>query len=49
MADEISNAYEQDLYAAKLAAGFERVTGADSGIEWSRRDRKQAEYTITAA
>ncbi|MBK5092539.1 MAG: hypothetical protein JJE48_03365 [Actinobacteria bacterium] len=44
---EILNAYNQDLYAAKLAAGFEKVTGRGPQIHWEQRDRHYGIYTIT--
>ncbi|MBU4489833.1 MAG: hypothetical protein KKE79_04280 [Actinobacteria bacterium] len=44
---EISTAYNQDLYAARLAAGLEKVTGRESRIEWDLRERHHGRYTIT--
>ena len=44
---ETGNTYNQILYAAKLAAGLERVTGLVTRIEWSSRERSRAAYTIT--
>ena len=44
---EIGNAYNQVLYAAKLAADLESVTGATSDIEWRRREPYSASYAIT--
>ncbi len=45
---DIRNAYNQDLYAAKVAAGLEALTGSGSTIEWETRDRRHDVYTITA-
>jgi hypothetical protein len=45
----IENAYNQDLFAAKIAAGMEAVTGGGSEIEWDSRERKLGKYTITAS
>lgn len=42
------NAYNQDLYAAKIAAGLERVTGRASSVKWDTRDRHHGKYTVTA-
>jgi hypothetical protein len=44
---EISNAYNQVLYAAKLAAALEKVTGTPSLIEWKRREQYAGEFTIS--
>ncbi|MHB8897006.1 MAG: hypothetical protein ACYC99_17775 [Candidatus Geothermincolia bacterium] len=44
---EITNAYNQDLYAAKLAAAYEKSTGGSSRITWDRRERDSAAYTIS--
>lgn len=44
----ITNAYDQDLYAARIAAGLEALTGRDSSIEWKKRERKDGSYTISA-
>lgn len=44
---EIVNAYNQVLYAAKLAAAFEAVSGAPSKIEWERRDCYHGIYRIS--
>jgi len=46
---EISNAYNQDLYAAKLSAAMEKLTGGSSVISWQRRERHMSEYTISEA
>lgn len=43
---EIDNAYSTDLFAAKLAAGLEKVTGKDSSIDWKTRERDRGVYTI---
>lgn len=45
---EIRNAYDQDLYAAKAAAGLEYLTGGGSRIEWRLRERHLGKYDITA-
>lgn len=45
---ETGNTYNQLLYAAKIAAGLERVTGRDSSIEWIAREPSRAVYTISA-
>lgn len=46
---EIPNAYNQILYAAKLAAALEKVTGKPSGIEWKKREPDGSIYEISAA
>jgi len=46
---EIRTAYNQDLYAARLAAGLETVTGGETRIEWDIRERHHGRYTVTAA
>lgn len=46
---DIKTAYNQDLYAAKLAAGLEKMTGRESRIEWESRESHHGRYTITAA
>lgn len=43
---EIANAYNQDLYAARIAAGLEMLSGAVTEIEWARRERESAAYRI---
>lgn len=43
---EISNAYNQVLFAARLAACLEMAFGGESGIEWSARGRDRGAYTI---
>ena len=45
---EIANAYEQNLYAAKLAAGLEMLTGRGTRIEWSARERHLGRFVIRA-
>ncbi|MBU4193954.1 MAG: hypothetical protein KKE43_04410 [Actinobacteria bacterium] len=44
----ILNPYNQDLYAAKIAAALEAVTGTASSIEWKKRTHHDCEYEITA-
>ena len=44
---DMRNAYEQDLYAAKLAGGLEKLTGRGSNINWELREREHARYTIS--
>ena len=44
----IKNAYNQDLYAARIAAGFEMLTGGGSDIEWVSRERENGEYRVVA-
>ncbi|MHB8896060.1 MAG: hypothetical protein ACYC99_12915 [Candidatus Geothermincolia bacterium] len=44
----IKNAYNQDLYASKIAAGLEFVSGGSADIEWASRERDHGEYKITA-
>lgn len=44
---EIGNAYNQVLYAAKVAADLEGVTGKSSQIEWRKREPYAASYVIT--
>lgn len=46
---EISNAYNQGLYAAKLCAAFELLNGVPSGIRWERSESGDSAYTISAA
>ena len=43
----IANPYNQDLYAAKIAAALETITGAPSSIEWKKRSHHHCEYEIT--
>jgi len=43
---EISTAYDQDLYAAKIAAGLEHATGCPSAIDWHQRNPRHARYSI---
>lgn len=43
----VANPYNQDLYAAKIAAALETVTGAPSSIEWKKRSHHHCEYEIT--
>ena len=45
---DIKTAYNQDLYAARLAAGVEKMTGRESRIEWESRESHHGRYTITA-
>lgn len=45
----IANPYNQDLYAAKIAAAFDKITGHRSSIEWKKRSHRDCEYKITAA
>jgi hypothetical protein len=47
MSVEISNAYNQVLYAAKLAAALEKVTGKASTIDWKKREPEAGAYTVT--
>jgi len=44
---EMRNAYTQDLYAAKIAAAVEALTGKDSKISWGGRARDLSKYLIT--
>lgn len=46
---EMLNAYDQDLFAAKLAAGLEKLTGRGSSIDWELREREHARYTISTS
>lgn len=41
------NTYNQLLYAARLAAGLEKLTGRGSRIEWSQREQYGASFVIT--
>ena len=43
----ILNPYNQDLYAAKVAAALETVTGKSTSIEWKKRERHHGEYEIS--
>ena len=45
---DIKTAYNQDLYAARLAAGVEKMTGRKSRIEWESRESHHGRYMITA-
>lgn len=45
---DIQNAYNQDLYAAKIVAGLEAATGRPSSISWETRERKHGVYRVTA-
>jgi hypothetical protein len=44
---EIGNAYNQVLYAAKLAAALEALTGELSTIEWKFRSNRHGSYEIS--
>lgn len=44
---EIGNAYNQVLYAAKVAAALEKITGKASSIEWEKREPRESSYRIT--
>lgn len=46
---EIVNAYNQVLYAAKIAAAMEVSCGAPSEITWEKREGKLGAYTISTA
>jgi hypothetical protein len=43
---DILKAYNQYLYAAKLAAGFEKITGRRSFIKWELCQRDHGRYSI---
>ena len=43
---EMQNAYNQDLYAARLAGALERITGQKSAIVWEKREPSSATYSI---
>lgn len=45
---EITNSYNKDLYAAKVAAAFEAASGRNSKINWEDRERELLEYVILA-
>lgn len=45
---EISNAYNQTLYAAKIAAAFEAFEGTSSSISWEKRAKGHAAYSVSA-
>ena len=45
---EISNSYNKDLYAAKIAAAFEAAGGHTSKINWEDREKERLEYVILA-
>lgn len=45
---ETSNAYNQVLYAARMAAAFEHSTGRESEITWAVRRPDRGVYTISA-
>lgn len=44
---EIRNAYNQDLYAARIAAGLEKLSGKPTEIEWESRERDHGRYRLT--
>jgi hypothetical protein len=44
----MKNAYNQDLYAARLAAALERIAGQESTIDWEKREQTSAVYSISA-
>lgn len=46
---EISNAYNQTLYAARIAAAMEARAGRPSAINWTERSRNSALFTISEA
>ena len=46
---EISNAYNQTLYAARIAAAMEARTGKPSAIDWIERGGDSAAFTISEA
>lgn len=46
---EISNAYNQTLYAARVAAAFEATAGKPSRITWRKLDADSAAYNISEA
>ena len=48
VAVEISNAYTQGLYAAKVAAGLEALVERETTIEWKTRERNDGSYVIKA-
>jgi ribosomal protein L37E len=45
----IANSYNVDLYAAKVAAAFEKTTALPSRIKWGEREHELADYTISAS
>ena len=53
LSDEVSvriaNAYNQDLYAARIAAGLEALTERATAISWEKRESDDASYTIKAS
>ena len=53
LSDEVSvaitNAYNQDLYAARIAAGLEALTERATSISWDRRERDDSSYVIKAS
>jgi hypothetical protein len=46
---EISNAYNQTLYAARIAAAMEARSGRPSAIDWTERGWDKASFTISEA
>ena len=46
---KITNAYNQDLFAARVAAGLEALTGRATTVEWEKREHDDASYTIRAS
>lgn len=43
---EIENPYNQELYAAKLAARLEAITNGASTIQWEKREKEKGKYRI---
>lgn len=43
---EIENPYNQVLYAAKIAAALEKISGNSTRIDWEKRYRDHGVYTI---
>ena len=46
---KITNAYNQDLFAARVAAGLEALTGRATTVGWEKREHDDASYTIRAS
>lgn len=47
--DHIANAYNQTLYAARIAAALEARTGKPTEITWKQRDKDSAAFMIVEA
>ena len=44
----IANAYNQDLFAARIAAGLEMLTERATTVQWRKRERDDSSYVVKA-